>query len=97
MLQDVAVEEFEALLGQQIRISSEGHERLLQLKEVKRLQNPSPRPTPPFSVVLRDVGVDRHFSQGIYSLDLPPRGTLDLFIVPIGPDGTGMCYEITFN
>ena len=35
--------------------------------------------------------------QRIYTLEHPQLGRFDLFLVPIGPDGTGMRYEAVFN
>jgi hypothetical protein len=49
----------------------------------------------PFSVVFRGPpGVV--LEQRIYRIDHPSMGTLELFIVPIGPDDSGMCYEAVF-
>lgn len=35
--------------------------------------------------------------QRIYTLEHAELGRFDLFLVPIGPDGTGMRYEAVFN
>ncbi len=35
--------------------------------------------------------------QRIYALEHPELGRFDLFLLPIGPDGTGMRYEAVFN
>ena len=35
--------------------------------------------------------------QAIYRLEHPRMGSLDLFLVPIGPDDTGMRYEAVFT
>jgi hypothetical protein len=35
--------------------------------------------------------------QRIYRLRHPVMGELDLFLVPIGPDGEGMRYEAVFT
>ncbi|MEP6510455.1 MAG: hypothetical protein ABJB02_02615 [Dokdonella sp.] len=69
----------------------------LECKEVRRLRSPSPRTAPSFAVVWRDRGAARALPQGNYSTDLGARGTAELFVVPIGPDGEGMCYEAIFN
>jgi hypothetical protein len=35
--------------------------------------------------------------QAIYQLEHDRMGTMDIFLVPIGPDGQGMGYEAVFN
>jgi len=35
--------------------------------------------------------------QRIYAFDFSELGTLEIFIVPVGPDGTGMQYEAIFT
>jgi hypothetical protein len=49
-----------------------------------------------FSVVFRGASPGR-LPQGIYRLDHDVMGSLDLFLVPIGPREGGMCYEAVFN
>ncbi|TLY46916.1 MAG: hypothetical protein E6K53_17005 [Gammaproteobacteria bacterium] len=51
----------------------------------------------PFAITLRDTGARQSLRQGNYRYEHPVRGALDLFTVPLGPDGKGMVYEITFN
>ncbi len=51
----------------------------------------------PFVVTLRDTGAKQSLPQGSYRYELPACGLLELFTVPVGPDGKGMAYEITFN
>jgi hypothetical protein len=50
----------------------------------------------PFAIVFRGP---RHvvLPQKIYALEHPRLGTLELFVVPIGPDAQGMRYEAVFN
>jgi len=97
MLEQIAAEEFDALVGQAIAITSAEATVHWELAGVRRLNAPSPRPQPPFVLTLRDNGAARSWPQGIYRLAHPQRGELDLFVVPVGPDGRGMCYEVTFN
>lgn len=50
----------------------------------------------PFSLIFREAG--RAYSpQGIYRIEHPAFGALDLFLVPIGPDSQGMLYQAIFN
>lgn len=37
------------------------------------------------------------FPQGIYTMEHEKLGKLDLFLVPVGPDEAGMCYQVVFN
>lgn len=50
----------------------------------------------PFSIVFRGPN-GGHLPQSVYHIEHDALGALDLFIVPIGPDQTGMCYEAVFN
>src|SRR5438105_15889519 len=50
----------------------------------------------PFSVVFRGPGAPV-LPQRIYRFEHPALGALDLFVVPIGPDGVGMQYEAVFT
>lgn len=38
-----------------------------------------------------------HVPQGTYAIEHEAIGTLDVFLVPIGPDTLGMRYEVIFN
>ena len=50
----------------------------------------------PFSLVFRGPK-DRHLPQKIYQLDHDRLGQLHIFLVPIGPDESGMCFEAIFT
>ncbi len=50
----------------------------------------------PFSLIFRDPG-NSHLPQQIYRIEHAELGTLDLFLVPIGPDEHGMRYQAVFN
>jgi len=49
-----------------------------------------------FSLVLRSE-LPGALPQGIYRLEHEVAGTMELFLVPIGPREGGMCYEAVFN
>ena len=49
-----------------------------------------------FSLVFRSPS-PVHLPQGVYGLDHDVMGSLELFLVPIGPREGGMCYEAVFN
>ena len=50
----------------------------------------------PFSLVFRSPP-GAPLPQRIYRLQHEELGALDLFLVPIGPDEVGMCYEAVFS
>ena len=50
----------------------------------------------PFSIVFRGPK-ESHLPQSIYRIEHGRMGSLDLFLVPIGPDKLGMRYEAVFN
>jgi hypothetical protein len=50
----------------------------------------------PFALIFRDPS-KTYLPQRIYRIEHAELGTLDLFLVPIGPDEHGMCYEVVFN
>jgi uncharacterized protein DUF6916 len=49
-----------------------------------------------FSLVFRSE-LPGHLPQAIYRLEHEAMGTMDVFLVPIGPRDGGMCYEAIFN
>ena len=50
----------------------------------------------PFSVHFRGHR-QSYLPQAIYRLEHERMGTMDIFLVPIGPDEKGMRYEAVFN
>lgn len=50
----------------------------------------------PFSLVFRSAP-NLRLPQRIYRLEHEQLGTFEIFLVPIGPDQTGMCYQAIFN
>lgn len=97
MLDTLSIDDFRDLVGSHLRISQGEQEGALELAGVRPLHNPTPRSVPPFALTLRHPGTQRALAQGMYRLHHPQHGALDLFVVPVGPDGTGMCYEVVFN
>lgn len=74
--------------------------RPLELIEVKRLgasrAGSSSVERAPFSLVFRDSTADV-LPQSIYRLEHETLGTLEIFLVPIGPDEQGMRYQAIFT
>lgn len=96
MLDEIPFAQFEAIVGQTVRLSRGDEYIDVEVTQARRLNNPSPR-NEPFTVILRENGASRAALQGMYEIHHPTLGILELFVVPVGPDGKGMCYEITFN
>jgi hypothetical protein len=69
--------------------------RELGSDEAYRYEN-EPERRRPFSIVFRGPA-DSFLPQRIYHIVHPDMGTLDLFLVPIGPDREGMLYEAVFS
>lgn len=49
-----------------------------------------------FSLIFRGP-LSPYYPQRIYRLNHDLLGELELFLVPVGPDGSGMLYEAVFN
>lgn len=54
-----------------------------------------PEARAPFSLVFR-TSQETCLSQRIYEISRDDLGILKLFLVPIGPDSVGMCYQAVF-
>jgi len=96
VLDQLKVEDFLPLVGQSLDVEFGAQRTPLEIKEASTINSPSPRATPAFHVVMRSRSNWR-VPQGIFRLHHPALGALDIFTVPIGPDGQGFCYEIVFN
>jgi hypothetical protein len=97
MLQDLTPSSFEEHLGSRFRLPlEEGNALEMELARVARLEaHPGPRKEP-FSVFFRGPRVPV-LPQRIYRLEHDRMGVLEIFLVPVGPDGEGMLYEAVFN
>lgn len=97
MLRDLTPASFEAHLGTPFRIHHGGASPLeVVLTEVRRHEpHPGPR-AEPFSAFFRGPR-NSILPQRIYQVEHDGLGALEIFLVPIGPDGQGMAYEAVFN
>lgn len=68
----------------------------LVIAEVQVYKWGAPGHRAPFSVFFRGPA-DRPLQQKIYRLEHDQLGTLDLFLVPLGPDAGGQRYEAVFT
>lgn len=99
MLQDLTPASFEAHRGTPFRINYGGEAPLeVVLHGIRRYEpHPGPR-TEPFAAVFLGPG-SPVLRQRIYRIEHDQMGTLEFFLVPIGPDpkAGGMLYEAVFN
>jgi hypothetical protein len=84
---------FDDLLGKQIAIVDSA--LAFTLVAVDRLKSPSPR-AQPFSLTFQAPAQARG-TQGIYRLQHPQLGVLDIFLVPIAPQDGRPQFEAVFN
>lgn len=96
MLDRLRKEDFEPLIGQKLKVSAGGSSTELEVADAASLKSPSPRATPPFRLILRSRENWRA-AQGMFLIEHPKLGNLEMFAVPVGPDDQGLCYEILFN
>lgn len=95
-LDQLRPEDFEPLIGHSLAVEVHGGTLACELKQVNRLPQHSLRANLPFALILRGPR-NQPLAQGTHPLQHPEHGRLNVFMVPIGPDGTGLGYEITFN
>jgi hypothetical protein len=98
-LEDFTAETFSSRTGDSFRISvDESNALQAELIEVVAFDPPADasRARVPFSIVFRGPS-EPILPQRIYRFEHGTLGAFDLFIVPIGPDESGMQYEAVFT
>jgi hypothetical protein len=94
---NLSIADFTAHLNGSFVIHFDPAESLVaELLEVSELGSDTGEKRQPFSIVFRSPQEDRPLSQGIYSVEHDIMGTIEIFLVPIGPDEQGMRYEAIF-
>ncbi len=78
-----------------LRLAGPAGPMTLEVVQTRELPPTSPRPNP-FAVLLQGPA-EPLLPQGIYALQHPVQGTLDLFMVPVGRGPKGIQYEVIFN
>jgi hypothetical protein len=97
MLEDFTVDTFRPRLGERFRLRTERRldVELIEAESVgERAMEPSGRV--PFSLVFRGP-LEPVLPQRIYRFENDALGEFELFIVPIGPDESGMRYQAVFS
>lgn len=72
------------------------HTLRLELMLVRKIASAQTKGDRPFALEFRGP-LDPIWRQSIYKLHNQQLGTLDIFLVPVGPDEQGMIYEAVFN
>lgn len=96
-LKDLTPASFEEILNTRFQLDAGGGNTLdLELFHVARLEEHGGPRKQPFSVLFRGPR-NVVLPQAIYRVEHERLGALEIFLVPIGPDGQGMRYEAVFN
>ena len=98
MLKEVTQAQFAKCLKQTFRIQLDASQLDVELIEVSNIGSGDREEDKlqPFSLVFRGPE-DPTLPQQIYKMEHMTMGTLGIFLVPIGPDAHGMCYEAVFS
>jgi len=97
MFEELRRETFEPLLDGEFEIDFGNGPVASMLVDVRPLNAPSTehQGRQPWSLLFR-TEKSASFEQAIYRVSHPSLGALDLFLVPVGPDESGMRYEAIF-
>ncbi len=96
MLESLTFEDFARHLNETFRIRQASGSLDVELVAAEPRGEARDGHRRPFSVVLRGPQ-EPILEQRIYGLEHPEMGTLEVFLVPIGPDDTGQRYELVFS
>jgi hypothetical protein len=95
---DVTVDTFAAREGERFTIAFEDGELELELAEVERMPEEWGRTErrEPFSVIFHG-SIEYLLPQQVWPLRHDDLGRLDVFLVPLGPEGEAMRYQAIFT
>ncbi|HEX2046726.1 MAG TPA: hypothetical protein VHF27_03120 [Acidimicrobiales bacterium] len=98
MLELLTVSDFARRVGERFSIAAGDGARIdAELIEATAVgEGARPGSRLPFSLVFRGPG-DPVLAQRMYRVEHASLDSLDIFLVPIGPDSTGMRYEAVFT
>ena len=102
MLDKVTVSDFAEHVDSTFRLHHEADSpvdvKLIEATELGAGSGPEGEPAKrkPFSLVFRGPK-ESDLQQQIYKMEHDKLGTLEIFLVPIGPDKEGKCYEAIFT
>ncbi len=89
----LTAEDFSRHVGEAYAMCQSGNDITLQLARVKTWGRGKRQP---FTLTFRGPH-QPILPQRIYTLENPDHGCLSIFLVPIGPDESGMRYEAVFS
>lgn len=93
----LSYKDFQKLVGDEFIATSAAGERLvLRLQSVERTGKAAKGHRAPFSLIFHEDG-HAHLPQQTHSMKHDTLGSVDIFIVPLGPDADGMRYEAVFG
>lgn len=94
----LTIDDFAPRLRQTFRVALDAAALDLELLRATPLgaQPPAPDRRRPFSLIFRGPSAPL-LPQRIYRLENASLGALEIFLVPIGPDAAGLCYEAIFS
>src|SRR4051812_36752554 len=95
-LASVTRETFAPHLGSRFTVALSDGALELELYAIESLRASPSAPRAPFVLRLRTPAVTAYLPQQIYALAHPALGTLEIFLVPLGADASGMRYEAVF-
>lgn len=98
MLGELAYSDFFERVGEVFRVASANGTiglTLVDVTSLARAEHAGPRRAP-FSLIFRGP-LAPVLPQRIWPLEHAALGRLEIFLVPIGPDASGMRYEAVFN
>lgn len=87
---------FETAIGTTFDVDLGAEALFLHLSEVTRSGDANSVSDRPFSLLFHGPH-GRRLEQGTLSLSHPGLGSLEIFVVPLGPDARGERYEAIFN
>ncbi len=87
---------FQQQLNQVFQIHGEFGTIETTLVDCKKLSGPPTNNREPFSIVFRGP-LEPFLEQNTYKAENETLGAMEIFLVPLGPDSTGMQYEAVFT
>lgn len=95
-LDQIPAEDFIALVGQTLPAEAADHSFELSVESAELSPHPTGRTLPGFAAQLRGpAGLE--LGQGVYAIEHPQHGRLEVFMTPIRRDASGMLLEAVFN
>ena len=95
MLETLTYAVFEPALGERFELCGDAAAAQLELICAEPLASDGHAVRPPFHLIFRGPRAPI-LDQRTHALTHPAFGTLEIFLVPIGPDRVGQCYEAVF-